>query len=138
MFTRAVEPVIPQIAGDFKIELATAALLSSAYTFPYALVQPVLGTIGDIFGKTRLMNVALLIVSLAALICAVVTDFRLLVAMRIATGLVAGGVFPAAMALVGDLVPVQEPVEELCCQHRRKPSPISSHAGTNGRLLFRR
>ena len=108
MFTRAVEPVIPQIAGDFKIELATAALLSSAYTFPYALVQPVLGTIGDIFGKTRLMNVALLIVSLAALICAVVTDFRLLVAMRIATGLVAGGVFPAAMALVGDLVPVHQ------------------------------
>src|SRR2546429_5527045 len=28
--------------------------------------------------------------------------------MRIATGLVAGGVFPAAMALVGDLVPVHQ------------------------------
>jgi MFS transporter, DHA1 family, inner membrane transport protein len=108
LFTRAVEPVIPQIAADFKIELATAALLSSAYTFPYALVQPVLGTIGDIFGKTRLMNIALLVVSIAALICAVVTDFRLLVAMRIAAGLVAGGVFPAAMALVGDLVPVHQ------------------------------
>jgi MFS transporter, DHA1 family, inner membrane transport protein len=108
LFTRAVEPVIPQIAADFAIELATAALLSSAYTFPYALVQPVLGTIGDIFGKTRLMNVALLVVSLAALACSVVTDFRLLVALRIAAGLVAGGVFPAAMALVGDLVPVHQ------------------------------
>jgi DHA1 family inner membrane transport protein len=108
LFTRAVEPVIPQIATDFAIELATAALLSSAYTFPYALVQPVLGTIGDIFGKTRLMNVALLVVSLAALACSVVTDFRLLVALRIAAGLVAGGVFPAAMALVGDLVPVHQ------------------------------
>jgi DHA1 family inner membrane transport protein len=108
LFTRAVEPVIPQIAADFSIDVATAALLSSAYTFPYALVQPALGTIGDAFGKTRLMNVALVIVSLAALVCAVVTDFRLLVGMRIAAGLVAGGVFPAAMALVGDLVPVHQ------------------------------
>jgi predicted MFS family arabinose efflux permease len=35
-----------------------------------------------------------------------VTDFSVLVGMRITAGLVAGGVFPAAMALVGDLVPV--------------------------------
>jgi predicted MFS family arabinose efflux permease len=108
LFTRAVEPVIPQIAADFSIEVATAALLSSAYALPYALVQPVLGSIGDTFGKTRLMNAALLIVSLAALICALVTDFRLLVGLRIAAGLVAGGVFPAAMALVGDLVPINQ------------------------------
>jgi len=108
LFTRAVDPVIPQIAADLKVDAKTAALLSTAYTFPYALVQPLLGSIGDIFGKTRLMNVSLLIVALTALVSAVVTDFQLLVAMRIAAGLVAGGVFPAAMALVGDLVPVNQ------------------------------
>jgi predicted MFS family arabinose efflux permease len=108
LFTRAVDPVIPPLAADFGIDVKTAALLSTAYTFPYALVQPVLGVAGDHFGKTRLMNVCLLIVSLAALASAVVTDFSLLVAMRIAAGLVAGGVFPAAMALVGDLVPVHQ------------------------------
>ena len=59
LFTRAVDPVIPQIALDFAIDVKTAALLSTAYTFPYALVQPVLGTLGDFFGKTRLMNAAL-------------------------------------------------------------------------------
>ena len=32
----------------------------------------------------------------------------MLVAMRVAAGLVAGGVFPVAMALVGDLVPVNQ------------------------------
>ena len=36
------------------------------------------------------------------------TSFSLLVAMRVAAGLVAGGVFPVAMALVGDLVPVDQ------------------------------
>jgi len=106
LFTRAVDPVIPQIAVDLAIDVKTAALLSTAYTFPYALVQPLLGALSDTLGKTRIMNVALLIVAVAALISSVVTDFSVLVGMRITAGLVAGGVFPAAMALVGDLVPV--------------------------------
>src|SRR5262249_9414531 len=108
LFTRAVDPVIPQIAADFSIDVKTAALLSTAYTFPYALVQPVLGTLGDFFGKTRLMNVSLFIVACAALVCAVTPYFPMLVVMRIVAGLVAGGVFPAGMALVGDLVPVEQ------------------------------
>jgi MFS transporter, DHA1 family, inner membrane transport protein len=106
LFTRAVDPVIPQIALDLAIDAKTAALLSTAYTFPYALVQPLLGALSDTLGKTRVMNVALLIVAVAALISSVVTDFSFLVGMRITAGLVAGGVFPAAMALVGDLVPI--------------------------------
>jgi predicted MFS family arabinose efflux permease len=108
IFTRAVDPVIPMIAGDLAVDVKTAALLSSVYTFPYALVQPALGVTGDFLGKTRLMNACALIVALAALVCALATSFSLLVAMRIVAGLVAGGVFPVAMALVGDLVPVDQ------------------------------
>ena len=108
LFTRAVDPVIPKIAADLQVDLNSAALLSTAYTLPYALVQPILGTFADFFGKTRLMNVSLFVVGLAALVCAIATSFHLLVAMRIVAGLVAGGVFPVAMALIGDLVPVQQ------------------------------
>jgi predicted MFS family arabinose efflux permease len=100
--------VIPQIAADFAIEVQTAALLSTAFTFPYALVQPVLGVTGDFFGKTRVMNVCVFVVALSALVCAIANSFALLVAMRIAAGLVAGGVFPVAMAMLGDLVPMQQ------------------------------
>jgi predicted MFS family arabinose efflux permease len=108
LFTRAVEPVIPMIAADLAIDVSTAALLSSAYTFPYALVQPALGVTGDFFGKTRVMNLCLLVVAVSALVCALATSFPLLVAMRVAAGVVAGGVFPVAMALIGDLVPVDQ------------------------------
>ena len=108
LFTRAVDPVIPQIAHDIGVDVKTAALLSTAYTFPYAIVQPALGTIGDFFGKTRLMNVSLAIVVTSTLICSVATDFSLLVAMRIVAGMVAGGIFPVGMAMIGDLVPVNE------------------------------
>jgi DHA1 family inner membrane transport protein len=108
LFTRAIDPLIPQIASELAVDVSTAALLASAFAFPYALVQPALGTAGDFFGKTRLMNVCLLVVALAALGCAVATSFSLLVAMRVAAGLVAGGVFPIAMALIGDLMPIAQ------------------------------
>jgi predicted MFS family arabinose efflux permease len=108
LFTRAVDPVIPQIAHDIGVDVKTAALLSTAFTFPYAIVQPVLGTIADFFGKTRLMNVSLAIVVSSTLICSVATDFSLLVAMRIVAGMVAGGIFPVGMAMIGDLVPMQQ------------------------------
>ena len=96
------------IAADLAIDVKTAALLSTAFAFPYALIQPVLGVTGDFFGKTRLMNACVLVMSLAAIVCAVASSFSLLVAMRIAAGLVAGGVFPVAMALLGDLVPIHQ------------------------------
>src|SRR5262245_28240836 len=96
------------IAADLAVDVKTAALLSTAFAFPYALVQPVLGVTGDFLGKTRVMNVCVLIVALAALACAVATSFPFLVAMRIVAGLVAGGVFPIAMALLGDLVPINQ------------------------------
>jgi predicted MFS family arabinose efflux permease len=86
----------------------TAALLSTAFAFPYALIQPVLGITGDFFGKTRLMNACVLVLALTTLVAAVATSFSLLVAMRITSGLVAGGVFPVAMALLGDLVPIHQ------------------------------
>ena len=96
------------IAADLAIDVKTAALLSTAFAFPYALIQPVLGVTGDFFGKTKLMNMCVLVMAIAALICAVATNFTLLVAMRVVAGLVAGGVFPVAMALLGDLVPINQ------------------------------
>jgi predicted MFS family arabinose efflux permease len=86
----------------------TAALLSTAFALPYALIQPVLGVMGDFFGKTRVMNFSVFVIALASLVCAVVSSFPLLVAMRVVAGLVAGGVFPVAMALIGDLVPINQ------------------------------
>ncbi len=108
LFTRAVEPVIPMIATDLGVDLQTGALLTTAFAFPYALVQPGLGVAADFLGKTRLMNLSLLVVAVTALVCAMATTFSLIVAMRIAGGLLAGGVFPVAMALTADLVPVNQ------------------------------
>ncbi len=108
LFSRAVDPVVPKIAADLGIDVKTAALLSTAFTFPYAIMQPALGTIGDFFGKTRLMNISLALVVTTTLICAFASNFTLLVTMRVIAGMCAGGIFPVGVAIVGDLVPVHE------------------------------
>ena len=79
--------------------------MSTAFTFPYAFAQPALGTIGDFFGKTRLMNLSLAMVVMTTLVCAFAQNFSLLVAMRVIAGILAGGIYPVGVAMVGDLVP---------------------------------
>ena len=81
------------IADDLAVDVKTAALLSSAFTLPYALVQPALGVTGDFFGKTRLMSLCLLVVALSALVCAVAMSFSLLLAIASRRGWWRAGYF---------------------------------------------
>src|SRR5499427_3114019 len=108
LFMRSVDPVIPQIAQDLKVTTTTAAMLSTGFTLPYALVQPVLGALADMFSKTRLIALSMLIVGIATLACGLATNFETLMALRLVAGATAGGVFPIALAVAGDRVPVQQ------------------------------
>jgi predicted MFS family arabinose efflux permease len=105
LFMRSTDPVIPQIASGLSVEPATAALLSTAFTLPYALIQPVLGALADMFSKSRLMLLCLLVLTVAALAAGMAPNFELLLAARVVAGFAAGGVVPIAFAMVGDNVP---------------------------------
>ncbi|RPI36521.1 MAG: MFS transporter, partial [Hyphomicrobiaceae bacterium] len=52
---RALDPLIPSIAGDLSVDAASVALLSTAFALPFAFVQPILGSLADMLGKIRLM-----------------------------------------------------------------------------------
>jgi predicted MFS family arabinose efflux permease len=108
LFMRSVDPVIPQIAEGLNVTPTTAAMLSTGFTLPYALIQPVLGALADMFSKTRLIVVCMLIVGIATLACGLATNFETLMALRVVAGITAGGVFPIALAVAGDRVPVQQ------------------------------
>lgn len=108
LFMRSTDPVIPQIAVGLYVAPVTAALLSTAFTLPYALVQPLLGALADIFSKSRLMLLCLFIVTAATLVCGMATSFEMLMTARVVAGLAAGGVVPIAFALVGDRFPIAE------------------------------
>ncbi len=108
LFMRALDPVIPQIAHGLGVTQTTAALLSTGFTLPYALIQPVLGALADMLSKGRMIMVCMLILGLSSLAAAVAPSFEVLMGLRIVAGIAAGGVFPVAMAIAGDQVPVAQ------------------------------
>jgi DHA1 family inner membrane transport protein len=108
MFMRSVDPVIPQVAAGLGVATAVAAMLSTAFTLPYALVQPVLGALADMFSKTRLITLCMLTLGLATVACGLATNFETLMWLRILAGMTAGGIFPIAFAVAGDRVPIAQ------------------------------
>lgn len=107
MFQRAVDPIVPKIADGLSTDAATAALLSTAYALPFAIVQPLLGALADMFNKTKLIIICLTIVAVATIAGAIVTTFPLMMATRVLAGIGGGGLVPIAFAVLGDLVPIK-------------------------------
>ena len=101
---RALDPVLPHVADDFSVSIATAAGFSAVFAFTFAVIQPVLGAAADMFGKARLMIVCLVLLGIANILGAISTSFPLLFATRILAGIGSGGVFPVALSLTSDLV----------------------------------
>lgn len=101
---RALDPVLPHVADDFGVSIATAAGFAAVFAFTFAIVQPVLGAAADLFGKARLMIVCLVLLGLASILGALATSFSMLFVTRILAGVASGGVFPVALGLTSDLV----------------------------------
>jgi DHA1 family inner membrane transport protein len=106
--SRATDPIIPPIAHDIQVDPNAVALLTTAFALPFALVQPVLGPIGDMVGKVRVMIACLAVTILTMLVSGFATDFTTLLLARIVAGIAGGGIFPVGIAVIGDLVPVKE------------------------------
>ena len=73
--TRAMDPVLPHVADDLSVTVATAAGLSAVTAFSFAIVQPMIGAAADIFGKGRLMLVCLVLLGIANIVGAFCTSY---------------------------------------------------------------
>src|SRR3954464_1878125 len=106
--SRATDPIIPPIAHDIQVDPNAVALLTTAFALPFALVQPVLGPVGDMVGKVRVMIGCLAVTILAMVASGLAENFTVLMVARIVAGAAAGGIFPVGIPLIGDLIPVKE------------------------------
>ena len=104
---RATDPFVPAIAAEFATSTDRVALLSTAFAVPFALIQPILGPVGDALGKRRIIRVALLLLSVFALLAPLAPDLGTLALLRALTGAAAGGIMPLTLATVADAVPMQ-------------------------------
>lgn len=108
MTQRSLDPMLLTLAADLHRSFHETALLVSATNFPYAAGQLFLGAVGDAVGKARLILWCVAGLALALTACAFATDYTTLMIARAATGAFAGGIFPVALALVGDRTALSE------------------------------
>src|ERR687883_1548859 len=100
--TRLLDPLITSIAANFAASVSLVALLSSAFALPFGLSQPILGPIGDTFGKADVIKIAAAVLALCLLAAALSPNLATLFISRILGGVAAGGIMPVCMALIGD------------------------------------
>lgn len=102
MSMRIIDPVVPDVARDLVVSPEAVALLASAFTFPYALGQPILGALGDALGKSKIIKATLAVLVICLGVAAVAPSLDALFVARIIGGAAGGGIIPLAFAMVGD------------------------------------
>jgi len=102
---RVCDALLPRLARDFAITPGMAGQVVIGFSIAYGAMQLVFGPLGDRYGKTRLMCIALSGCAVGATASALAPDFGLLSIARVAWGMAAAGVIPLAMAWIGDNVP---------------------------------
>jgi predicted MFS family arabinose efflux permease len=105
---RMVEPLVPLLSSEFGVPVATIATLSTAFGLSYALGQPVVGALGDGFGKARTIAFAAFTLTAILVASSFATSFSGLFWLRCLAGVAAGGLIPVAMAAIADRVPLAE------------------------------
>lgn len=108
MTMRIIDPVVPAVARDLSVSVETVALLASAFTFPYALSQPLLGSLGDALGKALIIKICLAVVLVCLVAGAYAPNVETLFAVRIIGGAAGGGIIPLSFAIVGDRFPFEQ------------------------------
>lgn len=126
----APQPVLPQLAADFRLTPATASLAISAATGGLALAGIPLAAVSDVLGRRRLMIGSLVAATAVGLTLPLAGSLPMLVALRAVQGVAIAGVPSVAMAYVADEMP----------NHQVAPSMGIYVAGTSlgglsGRLL---
>ncbi len=99
---RVADPLLALIGQDFAVSVAAASPVVAAFTLVYGLAQPVLGPIGDRIGKLRLIAICMALYGAATVASAFAPTLPVMIGLRGLAGCFAGGLIPAAIALIGD------------------------------------
>ncbi|WP_171072371.1 MULTISPECIES: MFS transporter [unclassified Streptomyces] len=96
-----VAPALPDIAAQVGVAPSGAAWLLTAFLLSAAIATPIIGRLGDLYGRTQLLLVTLALVIAGSVLDATAGSLGLLVAGRVLQGFGAG-VFPLVFGIARD------------------------------------
>ena len=98
-----VSTALPTIVGDLG-GLQHLSWVVTAYLLASTVVAPLYGKLGDLYGRKRVLQVAIVLFLIGSALCGLAQSMPQLIAFRAVQGLGGGGLMVVTMAVVGDLV----------------------------------
>jgi EmrB/QacA subfamily drug resistance transporter len=102
-----VATALPTIAGDFG-QLSHISWVVSAYLLAQTAVTPLYGKLGDLYGRKRMLQVAIVIFLAGSALCGAAQSMTELIVFRAVQGLGGGGLIVLTQAAIGDVVAPRE------------------------------
>jgi EmrB/QacA subfamily drug resistance transporter len=99
-----VVPALPQIQSSLHTSESAVGWVLTAYLLSASVATPIIGRLGDMYGKERLLMIVLLMLALGTLISAIASSLSLMLLGRIIQG-AGGGIFPLAFSIIRDEFP---------------------------------
>ncbi|HEY4461495.1 MAG TPA: MFS transporter [Streptosporangiaceae bacterium] len=100
----AVIPGLHAMAQSLHTSSETASWILTGYLVAAAVLTPVMGRLGDMFGKRSMLMVALVFFGAGGAVAAVAPSIWIVVAARVLQG-VGGGIFPLCFGIISDGFP---------------------------------
>jgi len=102
-----VATALPTIVGELG-GLEHISWITSAYLLAQTAVTPLYGKLGDLYGRKRVLEIAVVMFLAGSALCGLAEGMTQLIAFRVVQGLGAGGLIVLTQAVVGDIVPPRE------------------------------
>jgi EmrB/QacA subfamily drug resistance transporter len=96
-----VVPALPQIQRSLHTSESAVGWVLTAFLLSASVATPIIGRLGDMYGKERLLMIVLLMLALGTLISAVASSLWLMILGRVIQG-AGGGIFPLAFSIIRD------------------------------------
>jgi EmrB/QacA subfamily drug resistance transporter len=97
-------PVLSQLEVEFDTDQSTVTWLLTGYLLSASVFTPIMGRLGDAYGKQRLLVISLAALAVGSLAAALAPTIELLIVARVVQG-VGGGVLPLAFGIIRDEFP---------------------------------
>ena len=97
-------PALPTIQHDLHTSEADVSWVLTGYLLSASVATSIIGRLGDMYGKERLLLYTLIALALGTLLAAVSDSLGVLIVARVIQGS-AGGIFPLAFAIARDEFP---------------------------------